>query len=150
MRADQQRGAEAPPSDGAVISRAMVRLLHDTTGRGPTRARTTIARDHVLVMLHDSLTTADRNLAAAGHEEDVHAIRHAIQEIMRPEAVRLIEETLGRKVVAFLSSNHLDPDIAAELFVLSPHEDGAGGLLDEGEARRDGAPEGSCAASVLG
>ena len=52
-----------------------------------------------------------------------------------------MEETLHRKVLAFLSANHLDPDIAAELFVLDPHEDGAGGVLDEGEARRDGGPE---------
>jgi uncharacterized protein YbcI len=39
----------------AEISNAMVRLIAETTGRGPTKARTTIGRDHVLVMLRDTL-----------------------------------------------------------------------------------------------
>jgi hypothetical protein len=29
-----------------------------------------------------------------------------------------VEEITGRKVIAFLSDNHLDPDIAVESFVL--------------------------------
>jgi hypothetical protein len=36
----------------------------------------------------------------------------------------LVEELTGRKVLAFLSDNHLDPDVAVESFVLSPRGDG--------------------------
>ena len=30
----------------------------------------------------------------------------------------LVEDVLGRKVIAFLSDHHIDPDIAVEMFVL--------------------------------
>jgi uncharacterized protein YbcI len=39
---------------------------------------------------------------------------------MREEAIAKIEELTGRKVMAFMSANHIDPDLAAELFVLEP------------------------------
>jgi hypothetical protein len=37
---------------------------------------------------------------------------------MREEASSAIEQLTDRRVVAFLSSNHIDPDLAAEVFVL--------------------------------
>lgn len=37
-----------------------------------------------------------------------------------------MEELTGRRVLAFLSDNHVDPDVAVETFVLEPQErDGA-------------------------
>jgi uncharacterized protein YbcI len=42
---------------------------------------------------------------------------------MRPEFTKAVEEITGRTVIAFMSQVHLDPDLAAEIFVLSP-EDG--------------------------
>jgi uncharacterized protein YbcI len=134
---DETRSSEGPPSEAAVISREMVKLLRELAGRGPTKARTTIGRDHVLVMLHDSLTPADKLLASAGYGDKVHATRQALQDVMRPRAIRLVEETLRRSVVSFLSANHLDPDVAAEVFVLGPLEDGATGRVSEGEASRE-------------
>ena len=32
----------------------------------------------------------------------------------------MVEEFTGRSVIAFLSDNHLDPDLAIEAFVLEP------------------------------
>lgn len=135
MRADERSDRE-PPSDAAVISNGMVALLREVSGRDPTKARTTIGRDHVLVMLHDVLTPIDKTLVTAGHGAKVLVGRHALQEAMRPQAVRVVEETIGRKVVGFLSANNLAPDVAAEVFVLSPLEVGASGVLAEDEARR--------------
>jgi uncharacterized protein YbcI len=43
---------------------------------------------------------------------------------MREDYTAGIEEITGRQVVAFLSANHLDPDIAIESFVLAPQDDG--------------------------
>ena len=40
---------------------------------------------------------------------------------MREEAVAAVEQLIGRKVIAFMSTNHIDPDLAVEIFVL---EDG--------------------------
>ena len=39
---------------------------------------------------------------------------------MRDTYTALIEEATGRKVRAFLSQVHVDPDVAAEIFVLEP------------------------------
>jgi len=45
-------------------------------------------------------------------------MRDAFQEAMRADLVARIEELTGCKVEAFMSSSHLDPDYAAEVFVL--------------------------------
>jgi hypothetical protein len=37
---------------------------------------------------------------------------------MRDDLVAVVEEPLERKVVAYMSANHIDPDLAAEVFVL--------------------------------
>ena len=102
------------------ISRAIVRLTHEYTGRGPTRARTTIQGDLVVCLLEDTLTKGERTLADMGNHDAVLAMRHQFQEAMRAEAVAEVEQLTGRRVVSFMSTNHIDPDLAAELFVLEP------------------------------
>jgi uncharacterized protein YbcI len=105
---------------GAQISRAVVQLWHEHTGRGPTKARTTITEDLVVVLMADTLLKAERNLAAAGKVEQVLSMRRAFQDTMSEELTAVVEGLTGRKVAAFMSHNHVDPDLAAELFVLEP------------------------------
>jgi uncharacterized protein YbcI len=107
----------------AAISNAIVRLLREYTGRGPTRARTTIRDNVVLVMLEQTLTKGERCLAEKGRAAKVIEIRHAYQEVMREEASALIAALTGRGVRAMLSANHIDPDIAAEIYVLDAPPD---------------------------
>ena len=102
----------------AAISNAVVRLLRDYTGRGPTRARTTIRDNIVLVMLEQTLTKGELSLTQKGRGEKVLEIRHEFQEAMREESSLAIAELTGRPVIAMLSANHLDPDLAAEIYVL--------------------------------
>ena len=49
------------------------------------------------------------------------AIRHEFQEAMREESTAKVAELTGRKVVAMLSANHVNPDIGAEIYVLMDH-----------------------------
>ena len=111
-----------PPngSPNAKISRSAVQLLREYTGRGPTRARTTINTDSVMIVLGDTLTKGERKLAESGKAERVRAVRHDFQLVMREDLVALVERTLDRKVIAFMSDNHLDPDLAVEVFILEP------------------------------
>jgi uncharacterized protein YbcI len=44
---------------------------------------------------------------------------------MREDAIASIEKLTGRKVAAFISANHINPDLAAELFVLEPDGEAA-------------------------
>jgi uncharacterized protein YbcI len=48
---------------------------------------------------------------------------------MSKEAVAHVEEITGRKVLAFLSDNHIDPDVAVESFVLEPEGGGGGSAI---------------------
>jgi uncharacterized protein YbcI len=122
---EQTRGpqVEDNPPDGspnAEISRSAVQTLREYTGRGPTRARTTINTDAVMIVFGDTLTKGERILADNGKAERVLAVRHDFQMVMRDELVGMVERTLNRKVIAFMSSNHLDPDLAVEVFILEP------------------------------
>ncbi|MGI8729120.1 MAG: DUF2294 domain-containing protein, partial [Solirubrobacteraceae bacterium] len=116
--------SHAPPggSKTAAISNLTVRLLSEYTGRGPTRARTFLNDDMVTVVLQDTLTKAERTLVDTDHNELVMRTRSSFQEIMGDELIVGIQKTLGRKVIAFLSANHIDPDIAVETFILAPSE----------------------------
>jgi uncharacterized protein YbcI len=104
----------------AAISEALVRMLADTTGRGPTKARTTIDRDLIVVMLQNTLTAGERYLADSNRAEQVLAMRRAYQEAMSADCIAAIEQLAGRTVIAFMSANHIDPDLAAEVFILEP------------------------------
>ncbi len=106
----------------AAISNAVVGLLHDYTGRGPTRARTTIGADTVVVTLRDSLTKAERTLAERGQSTEVLAMRRAFQDTMRDDLVAAVESLTGRTVEAFLSDNLHEPDVAVEIFLMQPHD----------------------------
>ncbi len=62
------------PSGGALytaISNAIVALLREYTGRGPTKARTTIRDNIVLVMLEQTLTKGEQSLVSKGRTEQV-------------------------------------------------------------------------------
>jgi uncharacterized protein YbcI len=107
-----------PGSTAATISNGMVRLLAEYTGRGPTQAKTTITDNTVMVLFGDTLTKGEQRLAAYGEHEHVMHTRRKIQMMMRDDAVVLVETTLERKVVAFMSAHHVDPDMAVEVFVL--------------------------------
>jgi uncharacterized protein YbcI len=130
----------ATPSDrrptggelSVAISNGMVQMLRRYTGRGPTKARTTVGRDHVLIMIRDALTQGERTLVDAGYGNEVMLTRRRFQEVMRPEATRMVEELTGRSVVGFMSDNHANPDLGVEVFILAPDERSA--ELQEGDS----------------
>jgi uncharacterized protein YbcI len=103
-----------------LISTATVQLLHEYTGRGPTKAKTLINDDVVTVLLADTLTKGERKLVDSGRSDRVLQLRHDYQHTMRDELIGIVERQLDRKVIAFMSQNHIDPDLAVEVFVLQP------------------------------
>jgi uncharacterized protein YbcI len=102
----------------AAISNLVVRLTSEYTGRGPTKARTHIDDDLITVILRETLTKGERSLVRDGKEDVVRRTRFAYQQTMREELVAGVEEVTGRKVLAFMSANHMQPDVAAEIFLL--------------------------------
>ena len=115
-----KRFAENAPS--ATISTSIVQLMHEYTGRGPTKAKTVITGDMVTVLLADTLTKGERKLVEKGKSDRVLQLRHDYQLAMRDDLTAVVERQLKRKVIAFMSQNHIDPDFALEVFVLEPTE----------------------------
>jgi uncharacterized protein YbcI len=102
----------------AAISTAVVHVFSEHTGRGPTSARTTIDGETVVVILQDSLTKAERSLVDAGRDAEVLQLRRSFQETMRADLVAVVERLTASRVRAFMSTNHVAPDTAAEIFLL--------------------------------
>jgi uncharacterized protein YbcI len=118
MPTSSHQGSAGHGRLAADISRAVVRLFSEQTGRGPTKCRTTIDAELIVVLLHDSMTHAERTLVQAGKHDDVLRIRRTFQETMRPSLVEAVEGLTERSVVSFMSANAIDPDAAAEIFVM--------------------------------
>jgi uncharacterized protein YbcI len=117
----------------AAISNAVVRIHAQYVGRGPTKAQTFYRGPVVMTLLEDSMTKAEHSLVEAGKLETVMRMRHEFQRTMQDAMVSEVERLTGRRVRAFMSDNHIDPDLAAELFVLD------GAIGDVETFSRDGA-----------
>ena len=102
----------------AAITSALVGIHNEYLGRGPRRASTFHYGNVVVTLMHDVLTNAEKSLTGNNHGEAVNGIRHLFQQTMEADFTVAIERLTGRKVTAFISGNHLEPDVAAELFIL--------------------------------
>ena len=102
----------------ANISRRIVGLHKEFYGKGPEKARTYVQDDLVVVLMRGGFTRVEETLLREGRGEAVARQRRDFQQVMFERFAEVIESELGRKVVAFMSSSHQEPDLLAELFVL--------------------------------
>jgi uncharacterized protein YbcI len=125
--------AKEHPDEGRqaqAVGNAITRLHREHYGRGATTTRVVFQRNYLIAFLEDIYTPVERTLIEAGNEEGVKSTRQMFQIAMRDRFVSAVEEITGRKVVAFMSQVHFEPDMAAEVFVLEPSaadEDGEAG-----------------------
>ena len=112
---------QAPLKGGelnAAITSALVGIHTEHLGRGP-RSASTFHYGHVLVtLMHDVLTPVEKTLTRNNQSDAVDHIRHLFQKTMEADFREAVERLTGRKVLAFISGNHIDPDVAAEVFIL--------------------------------
>ncbi|MDO9354608.1 MAG: Na-translocating system protein MpsC family protein [Solirubrobacteraceae bacterium] len=117
---------EGPSGDHAAqVSSLVARTMATFSGRGPVKVRTVIGAHDVHVVLENVLTKVESNLVTAGYSDQVLGSRAAVQDALEPGLVAGVQAIVGREVIAFLSSNHLSPDISIESFVLGQPVDGA-------------------------
>ena len=112
---------EAGPLAGgkllAAISTSIVAILRDHYGRGPMRAKTYALDDIIVVVMRGSgFTPLEQTIMNSGDPERVVAMREDFQRVMAVPYRETIEELTGRRVVAFLSQAHVEPDITVEMF----------------------------------
>lgn len=119
----------------AEISKTMVQLQKQFFGKGPIKARTSWAGDDALIcLMGGGFTPVEQTLYESGRQETVMSMRKAFQDAMESRMREEIERLVGRKVVAFMSAAHQDPDLSAEIFVLEPRgEDGDSPVVAENQ-----------------
>jgi len=103
----------------ARISREIVRLQSEYYGKGPTKAKTYIVDDLVVVVLEESFTRAEKTLAERGEREAIQHIRRRFQQQMADTFIGVVEQATGRRVRAFLSETDIDQDVSVETFLLA-------------------------------
>lgn len=114
----------------ADISNEVVRLVRQHFGKGPTQAKTVWQDDVVVTVLRGGFTHAEKTLYRAGRGDVVDEGRRAMQDVFEREMRSAVERVTGRRVEAFLSANHHEPDVSVEIFLLC------------GEDRPDGEADG--------
>lgn len=115
-----------PPETGtrlgeqlAAVTNGIVRLFREYYGRGPTKAKSYILDDRIVVcVLEDTMTTVEQTLVQNGNGDKVRDVRLTFQEAMADEFMGEVSRAMGRNVAAYHSQLTLDPDIGFEFFVL--------------------------------
>jgi uncharacterized protein YbcI len=109
----------------AAISTRIVGLLREHYGRGPSRAKTYALDDCVVCVLRNGFTAHERTIVDSGEPGRVIEMRQDFQRLMERRYRETIESITGRRVIAFLSQAHLEPDITLEIFFLDRPLEGA-------------------------
>jgi uncharacterized protein YbcI len=106
----------------AEVSNAVVGVFSECYGRGPTKAKSYLVDDYLLVVLEDLLTTVEKTLVDNGKEDLVREVRLTFQEAVAERFTEAVENVLGRKVQTYHSQVTFHPPRGFEIFVLEPEE----------------------------
>lgn len=102
----------------AAVTSALVGIHTEHLGRGPTTASTFHYRNVIVTLMYDVLTRAERTLGRGVRDDAIRGARRLFQSAMENDFREAVERLTGRRVVAFIGGNELEPDVAAQLFVL--------------------------------
>jgi uncharacterized protein YbcI len=113
----------------SAISNRVVKILREHYGRGPMKAKTYALDDIIVVVMRGSgFTPLERTIMESGEPDRVVAMRHDFQHMMTRRFTETIEQLTGRKVLAFLSQAHVEPDITMEVFFVDAPLEGFGAV----------------------
>jgi uncharacterized protein YbcI len=113
----------------AAISTSVVAILREHYGRGPMKAKTYALDDIIVVVMRGSgFTPLEQTIMDSGNPDRVVDMRHEFQNMMHRGFTETIERLTDRKVLAFLSQAHVDPDITIEIFFIDAPLEGFGAV----------------------
>jgi len=109
----------------AAVTNGIVRLFREYYGRGPTKAKSYILDERIVVcVLEETMTTVEQTLVENGNGDKVRDVRLTFQEAMADEFKGEVARCMGRDVIAYHSQLTLKPDIGFEFFVLDEASSG--------------------------
>jgi uncharacterized protein YbcI len=113
----------------AAISTSVVAILREHYGRGPMKAKTYALDDIIVVVMRGSgFTPLEQTIMDSGNPDRIVDMRHEFQNMMHRGFTETIERLTDRKVLAFLSQAHVDPDITIEIFFVDSPLEGFGAV----------------------
>lgn len=122
----------------SAISTRIVGLLREHYGRGPMKAKTYVLDDLVVCVMRNGFIPIEETMMQSGKQDQVLEMRRDFQKMMGLRYKGIVEELTGRKVAAFLSQAHIEPDLTLEIFLLESPLEGFGAMeLTEPEQRID-------------
>lgn len=112
-----------PPLDGDelldAVTEAMVVLHERYHHRAPVSAKTQLLDNDLLaVVMGGVYTEIEKTMIELQRGRVVQETRSAFQEAMQHRFIDAVERLSGRDVLAFISNQHVGPDLEIELFVL--------------------------------
>jgi uncharacterized protein YbcI len=145
MSAGSPEPERAPLGGGrllAEITNRIVAFMREHYGRGPIRAKTYVLDNLITCVLTDGFTAIERTMMEGGQPDQVLNMRRDFQQLMRERYTEMIEELTGRKVLAFLSQAHVEPDLTVEMFLMDGPVPGFGALelVDPPESGLESSP----------
>jgi uncharacterized protein YbcI len=110
------------------ITNRIVAFMREHYGRGPIKAKTYVLDNLIVCVLSDGFTAIERTMMEGGQPDRVLEMRRDFQQLMKTRYTAMIETLTGRKVLAFLSQAHVEPDLTIEMFLMDGPVPGFGAL----------------------
>jgi uncharacterized protein YbcI len=112
----------------AEITNRIVAFMREHYGRGPIKAKTYVLDNLIVCVLSNGFTAIERTMMEGGEPGQVLEMRRGFQRLMKERYTEMVETLTGRKVLAFLSQAHVQPDLTIEMFLLAGPVPGFGAL----------------------
>jgi uncharacterized protein YbcI len=104
-----------------AVTDSMVALHQLYHHRAPVTAKTLLLEGDLLAcVLGGVYTTVEKTMIELQRSAVVADTRSAFQDAMQHRFITTVERLSGRKVLNFISSHHVGPDVEIELFMLEP------------------------------
>lgn len=104
-----------------AVTDAMVSLHERYYHRAPVTAKTQMIGDDLLAcVLGGVYTDVEKTMIELQRSTVVQETRSAFQHAMQKKFIGEVERLSGREVLAFISNQHVGPDMEIELFMLTP------------------------------
>ncbi len=113
----------------AEITNRIVAFTREHYGRGPIKAKTYVLDNLIVCVLSNGgFTPIERTMMEGGEPDRVLDMRRDFQRMMKERYTEMLEQLTGRKVLAFLSQAHVEPDLTIEMFLMDGPLPGFGAL----------------------
>ena len=101
----------------ARISNEMVRAQKEFFGKGPTKAKSYMLDDMLIIVMRGGMTTAEKTMLDFGHPDLVRQFRQLFENSMTERLTDKMEQLTGRKILTYQSQVMFEPDVVVEMFV---------------------------------